>query len=81
MACATPVILVPSYGLDEYVADGYNCLFTSGTSKQKMVQTVRRLIESPKIADNLVKNGLDLANKFKWNTFIDKWIQLIKEAS
>jgi glycosyltransferase involved in cell wall biosynthesis len=71
MACGTPTIIKPSFGLDEYLVDNENCLLLNNdTERSNMALRTGVLLKDKELQTKLIKNGIDLAKQFTWEKFL-----------
>jgi glycosyltransferase involved in cell wall biosynthesis len=80
MACGTPTIIKPSFGLDEFLVNKKNCLLTNVDSERSnMAMLIKTLLDNKELQTRLIQNGIELARNFTWNKFIDAFMRLFTE--
>lgn len=79
MACGTSVITT-LYGVEDYAIDGVNSIIVQPNNKQEMKSAIIRLIEDESLRNNLIKNGIQTANKFHYKTQALKYQELLRNA-
>lgn len=72
MACATPVVLTDSGGVREYAEDRVNCLLVPPRQPEMLADAMLRVLEDEQLAEKLSQNALKTAQRFEWNTVIDR---------
>ncbi|MEM3873304.1 MAG: glycosyltransferase [Nitrososphaeria archaeon] len=65
MACGSAVITTP-YGVEDYVVDRENALLTKPGDIDMLASNINLLIENDLLRENLKKNGLKTAQRFKY---------------
>ena len=74
-AAGLPVVTTPSGGIPYVVEDGRNGLFVPIDDSAAMAAAVRRLLEEPRLARALVREGLDdVRDRYSWNAARKEWI-------
>jgi glycosyltransferase involved in cell wall biosynthesis len=67
MACETPTVVVPSFGLDEYLKHRDNCMFAVKGTKEAVAGCVLEVLTNKDLRKKIIDNGKILASKFTWN--------------
>lgn len=67
MAVGTPTVVVPSFGLDEYLSNGHNCILVPNGNKDKLCSAVLDVGRKGETRARIIKGGKKLANAFTWN--------------
>lgn len=75
MASGLAVIVPRAGGVTDFVHDGQNGLLFDTESTQSLVDAVRRLIDCPEVAHELVTNALDYAYNRDWDSVFDGLIE------
>ncbi len=71
MACATPVIAVPSGGAADYLEDGVNALLVPAGDEAALAAAVRRLAADHDLRARLVASGLATAARYTTDVYAD----------
>ncbi len=72
MACGIPTITADNKGIDEYAIDGKNCLKYKKGDCDDLKDRIKTLINSTKLKNTLVKNGIETAKSYYWDRSISK---------
>jgi glycosyltransferase involved in cell wall biosynthesis len=81
MACGTPTVITPSFGLDEYLVHKQNCLLTSvDTERSNMAVLIENLLNNKELQTTLIHNGVKLAKRFTWDKFINSFLKVFEEV-
>jgi len=81
MACGTPAVIKPSFGLDEYLIDNHNCLlFNNSMERSNMALRTGLLLRDKELQTKLIKNGIELAGKFTWDKFIKSFLRVLEDT-
>jgi glycosyltransferase involved in cell wall biosynthesis len=82
MACGTPTVIKPSFGLDEYLVHKHNCMLTNVESERSnMALLIENLLNNKELQTKLIRNGIELAKQFTWNNFIDSFLKVFEEVN
>jgi glycosyltransferase involved in cell wall biosynthesis len=76
MACQTPVITVPSLGLDDVLVHRNNCMLVNN-SADAMHNAVVTVLKDVKLRKELISNGLNLAKQYTMERFIGSFIGVL----
>lgn len=67
MATGGYVIALPNAGNQEYLKDGFNCMFYEAGNILQAVEMIQRLTSDSELRSKLYVGGLQTAEKRKWN--------------
>ena len=81
MACATPVVAVPSGGAADYLVDRENALLVPAGDAPAMAAAVRRLASDPVLRARLVAGGLTTAARFTTDRYAEELERVHLEAA
>lgn len=82
MACGTPTVIKPSYGLDEYLVHKHNCMLANVESaRSNMALLIENLLNNKELQTKLIRNGIELAKQFTWDNFINSFLRVFKEVN
>jgi len=80
MACGVPVVWTKNKGLEDYLVSGKNCLVSDGTKKDLMAK-IGRLINERSLREQITKNGMILAQSFKWSKQGARFVNTVKKIT
>ena len=81
MACGTPTVITPSFGLDEYLVHKQNCLLTNrDNERSNMAVLIENLLNNKELQTKLIHNGAKLAKQFTWDKFINSFLKVFEEV-
>lgn len=66
MATGGVNVVLPNEGNVEYLKDGYNCLFYERGNIDEAVEKIEELVNNKELRDKIIKNGIETAEKRKW---------------
>jgi glycosyltransferase involved in cell wall biosynthesis len=72
MACATPVVAVPSGGAADYLVDGENALLVPAGDAAALAGAVRRIEADERLRARLVEGGLATAARFTTDRYAEE---------
>ncbi len=81
LCVGTPVISTKVSGTDELIRDGENGLLVDIGDKDGLVQAFEKLLSHQELREKIGKEGQKLAAKFKMDTIVAQWENLIKSVS
>ena len=81
LCVGTPVISTKVSGTDELIRDGENGLLVDIGDKDGLVQAFEKLLSHQELREKIGKEGQNLAAKFKMDTIVAQWENLIKSVS
>jgi len=74
LACGTPVVYIPSMGLDEYMRDGKTCLISKDNSND-VAAAAHRIISDVVLHKTLSENGRALVKTFSWANATKRFLE------
>lgn len=77
LCVGTPVISTRVSGTDELIRDGENGLLVDIGDTEGLAQAFEKLLSNQELRAQLSKEGQKLATKFKIDTIVDQWEELI----
>lgn len=80
MACGGTVVVGEVTGYDEYIVDGENALVVEQANIDQAREAVQRLINDPKLRNQLIGNGLMTAKEWSWEKSIDSLEDLLSRS-
>jgi len=78
-ACGKPVIGTYGCGAEDAIKDGFNGLLIPQNDIEKTSQAILNILDNPKLAEELSKNGLEQAQKMDWPNIVEKYIKVYKD--
>ena len=81
LCVGTPVISTRVSGTDELIRDGENGLLVDIGDTEGLAQAFEKLLSNQELRAQLGKEGQKLATKFKIDTIVDQWEELILNCS
>lgn len=72
MACGVPVVVTDSVGVRDYARHEENCLLVPPRNAPALAQAMRRLLDDPGLAAQLVKAGSQTVTAYQWDAVIDR---------
>lgn len=72
MAAGCPAILTDSHGNRDYVEDGKNCLMVEQGNIPALKKALQKLLDDPRLREQLSKNGIKTAQKYGWPKIADR---------
>ncbi|MDB5056113.1 MAG: glycosyltransferase family 4 protein [Bacilli bacterium] len=81
MACACPVVTTANTGVQEYAIDGYNSLFAEIGNSTDLANQMIKVLASEQVKNDLIKNGLATAEKYKWSQIVPRILEYYKEIA
>jgi glycosyltransferase involved in cell wall biosynthesis len=79
MACGTPVIGSRVQGILDIIQDGYNGILVNPTDIQQIADSIIRVLEDESLRNNLIKNGLEFVEKYRWDNISREYLELYKK--
>jgi len=76
LACGVPVVTTNVGGIPYLVEDGKNGLMVNMGDAEGMAKAVERVVTDFMLYENIVKNGLDEAERYAWPVVRDMWLNL-----
>lgn len=79
MACGVPLVITDDGGSRDYAKNEYNCLVVPPRDSESAIIAIEKLLSDKKLRKRLVKNGIETAKKFTWDSAItnfEKHLQL-----
>jgi glycosyltransferase involved in cell wall biosynthesis len=73
MACGVPVVLTDSGGVREYAVNEHNCLMVPPKSPELLAKGIEQILSDTELARKLAQNGPATAQKFTWETAVDRF--------
>ena len=80
MAMAKPLIATNIEGTRSIIKDGYNGLLIDPKSIDNLVEAIKKLIDSQKLRDKLVQNGLKVIKKYTWDEVVKSTEKVYEEV-
>lgn len=77
LCVGTPVISTRVSGTDELIRDGENGLLVDIGDTEGLAQAFEKLLSNQELRTQLGKEGQKLATKFKTDTIVDQWEELV----
>ena len=82
MASGAPVVLNDITGIKEFAVPFENCLVSNMSDPYSFSNNISTLLDSPELQSSLGQRAKITANKYKWDTVIEKFLNVIhKEFS
>lgn len=82
LACGTPLVTTDNGGCREYAVDGETALLVAPRDAAAMAAAIRRLLDTPRLAEKLASNGLDVVERdFDWERRTDEFAELLDGVS
>ena len=81
LCVGTPVISTKVSGTDELIRDGENGLLVDIGDKDGLIQAFEKLLSHQELREKIGKEGQKLTAKFKMDTIVAQWENLIKSVS
>jgi L-malate glycosyltransferase len=81
MACGCPVVTTNNAGVLEYVVDQENAYICQMKNPDDMAEKIVQVLGSQEIQSKLRKNGLQTAQKYKWETIIKDILHYYKNIA
>lgn len=78
MACGTPVVTTDCLGVRDYAINGWNAIVVPPRDSYALSEAIIKLITEKKLAEQLIKNGLETSKKFSIDKTIDKFEKIFK---
>ena len=77
LCVGTPVISTIVSGTDELIQDGVNGLLVNIGDTEGLAQAFEKLLSNQELREKIGKEGQKLATKFKTDTIVDQWENLV----
>ncbi|WML58028.1 glycosyltransferase family 4 protein [Neobacillus sp. PS2-9] len=81
MACGCPVVTTNNAGVLEYAVDQENAYICQMKNPDDMAEKIVQVLGSQEIQSKLRKNGLQTAQKYKWETIINDILHYYKNIA
>jgi L-malate glycosyltransferase len=81
MACGCPVVTTGNSGVMEYTVDNYNAIITKIGDHKDISTKILELLENTDLRKNLIKNGLNTAEKFNWDDIISQLLYFYRDVA
>lgn len=75
MACGVPIVSSNVGGIPYLVQDGTTALLVPSRDPAAMAKAMNTLLDDPALADRLVANGLQLAQRCAWHNIYPMWLR------
>jgi glycosyltransferase involved in cell wall biosynthesis len=76
MACQTPVVTVPSLGLDDVLVNRSNCVIVNNSAGEMHNATIE-VLKDVQLRKELIRNGLRLSKQYTMERFITSFIGVL----
>ncbi len=80
-ACGKPVVGTNNCGIEDAIRDGFNGFLVPQNDIEKTAQAVLKILDSPSLAQQLGKNGRELAQEMSWQKTINQYLKIYHAAS
>ena len=80
LCVGTPVISTKVSGTDELIRDEENGLLVDIGDKEGLAKALEKLLSNQELREQIGKEGQKLATKFKTDTIVDQWEELVKKV-
>ena len=77
LCVGTPVISTKVSGTDELIRDGENGLLVDIGNTEDLAKALEKLLSNQELREKIGKEGQKLATRFKTDTIVDQWEELV----
>lgn len=81
MACGAPVVTTDSQGVREFARHMENCILVPIRDAQALAEGILTVLKNPELEEHFRRNGPFTAERFKWNTTVDRFEEALKNWS
>jgi len=79
-ACGKPVIGTYGCGAEEAITNGLNGLLVPQNNIEKTSQAILKILDNPRLAEELSQNGRKQAQKMDWSNMVGQYIQVYEDS-
>jgi glycosyltransferase involved in cell wall biosynthesis len=81
MKAGVPIITTPVGGNPETIKDGRTGLLVEYWNKKKWLEAIDRILNSPALAEELIKNARDNSKRFSWDNLVRETIEVFNNLT
>jgi glycosyltransferase involved in cell wall biosynthesis len=79
MACGSAIVITDMRGTKEYAEGGSNCLLCPVGDHVSVCDSIDQLLSSELLRRRLSKNAIRTADKYRWETVLEKFENILRE--